>query len=106
MNQNNVSLQVSLDADISPLINDVYIIGNLEVINGDIEISEGAKLMLLDPFPGEKPALEHPEIVVGDMFYELTVKNIFIPENEVVKEKYGGYIWFSDEGGYPILKIK
>ena len=103
---NNVVLQISLDADESPFLNDIYNIGQLEIVKGDIEIFEEPKLLIVECLPSEKCPFDDVLIEIGDQIYEITTKNKFITADQRIGEKYGAYIWFTDEGGYPVLKIK
>lgn len=111
-NPDRIIIEINLESDDSPFMNDIYSIDQLSVIDGDIIESslEGSQLFILEELPGEDNySLELPTIEVGDKFYRLVLKNTFITDDERLKENYRAYIWSFDEeteGGYPILELE
>jgi len=110
--QDRIVVEITINSDDSPLINDIYSIGQLKVIEGDVAESlfDGSKILILEELPGESEySLEMPDMEVGNQIYRVELKNEFITNDSRIKHSdYDGYFWFFDaeeEGGYPILKF-
>ncbi len=109
-NQNRIVAEITLSSDDSPLINELYSIGQLQIVEGDVSESlfEGAKLFIQEELTGEdRYSPDFPSIEVGDQLYRVVLKNEFITQEERLTKTHGGYLWFGgdDAGGYPIMKF-